>query len=73
MAASAVLSLMTDTVASDILNRNMINAMPEILSSHSPALTAAKVNTQVEFDRTFRTIVKKNYRGKKVIFISGIH
>jgi len=63
-----------DSVASGILNRNMINAMPEIISSHSPALTAAKVNTQVEFDRTFRTIVKeKNYRGKKVIFISGIH
>lgn len=63
-----------DTVASGILNRNLINAMPEIISSHSPALTAAKVNTQVEFDRTFRTIVKeKNYRGKKVIFISGIH
>jgi hypothetical protein len=44
----------------------VINAMPEIISSHSPALTVAKVNTQAEFDRTFRTIVKeKNYRGKK--------
>jgi hypothetical protein len=63
-----------DTVASGILNRNLIKAMPEILRSHSPALTAAKVNSQVEFDRTFRTIVKeKSYRGKKVIFISGIH
>ncbi|MCK5394817.1 MAG: hypothetical protein KAJ32_02440, partial [Gammaproteobacteria bacterium] len=63
-----------DTIASGILNRNLIKAMPEIISSHSPALTAAQVNTQVEFDRTFRTIVKeKSYRGKKVVFISGIH
>lgn len=63
-----------DMLASGILNHNLINAMPEIISSHSPALTAAQVNTQVEFDRTFRTIVKeKAYRGKKVVFISGIH
>ena len=28
----------------------------------------------MEFDRTFRTIVKeKSYRGKKVVFVSGIH
>ena len=63
-----------DNVASGILNRNLINAMPEIICSHFPALTAAQVNTQVEFDRTFRTIVKeKAYRGKKIVFISGIH
>ena len=48
--------------------------MPEIISSNSTALAAAQVNAQVEFDRTFRTIVKeKAYRGKKVVFISGIH
>ncbi len=63
-----------DNVASGILNRNLIDAMPEIICSHFPALTAAQVNTQVEFDRTFRTIVKeKSYRGKKIVFISGVH
>jgi len=63
-----------DTLASGILNHNLINTMPEIISSDSPALTAAQVNTQVEFDRTFRSIVKeKSYRGKKIIFISGLH
>ncbi len=37
-------------------------------------VSAEQVNTQAEFDRTFRTIVKeKAYRGKKVVFISGIH
>ncbi len=61
-------------LAGDLLNRNLIYAMPEIISSDSAALTAAQVNSQIEFDRTFRTIVKeKAYRGKKVMFISGIH
>lgn len=62
------------TDASHNINRNLINSMPAILSSKYPALTAAQVNAQVEFDRTFRTIVKEPaYRGKKVVFISGIH
>jgi len=61
-------------LSSGLINRNLIDAMPEIICSKSPALTAAQVNTQVEFDRTFRTIVKeKAYRGKKVVFVSGIH
>jgi len=62
------------TDASHNINRNLINSMPAILSSKYPALTGAQVNAQVEFDRTFRTIVKEPaYRGKKVVFISGIH
>ncbi len=63
-----------DMVASGLLNRNLITAMPGIISSKAPTLTAAQVNAQMEFDRTFRTIVKeKAYRGKKVVFVSGIH
>jgi hypothetical protein len=62
------------TDASHNINRNLIKSMPAILSSKYPALTGAQVNAQVEFDRTFRTIVKEHaYRGKKVVFISGIH
>lgn len=62
------------TDASHNINRNLIKSMPAILSSKYPALTGAQVNAQVEFDRTFRTIVKEQaYRGKKVVFISGIH
>ena len=39
-----------------------------------PLLTAAQVNTQVEFDRTFRTIVREHgYQGKRVLYISGLH
>jgi hypothetical protein len=57
-----------------LINRNLIGAMPMILSSRFPALEAAKVNVQVEFDRTFRSIVREEaYADKKVVFISGIH
>ncbi|MCK4708065.1 MAG: hypothetical protein KAU21_05560 [Gammaproteobacteria bacterium] len=65
---------MDDQIASGLLNRNLIHAMPGILASTYPPLAAAQVNAQMEFDRTFRTIVKeKSYRGKKVVFVSGIH
>ena len=37
-------------------------------------LTAAEINTQYEFDRTYRTIVKAQaYKGKRVLFISGLN
>lgn len=56
------------------INRNLINSMPGILTSKYPALSAAQVNAQVEFDRTFRTIVKEHaYRGKKLVYLSGIN
>ena len=56
------------------INRNLIKSMPAILTSSHPPLTAAQVNAQVEFERTFRSIItEKGYRGKKLIFISGIH
>ena len=56
------------------LEHNILDVMPWIVSSEAPLLDAAKVNTQVEFDRTFRTIVKeKGYKGKKIIYISGLN
>lgn len=60
--------------ASGFLNRNLIKAMPGVLTSMNPALAAAQINTQVEFDRTYRTLVKEDaYHGKKLVFISGIN
>ena len=56
------------------LEHNMISYMPQIVTSKWPALTAAQINTQIEFDRTFRTIVKEQgYKGKKVLFIAGLN
>ncbi|MCK5192884.1 MAG: hypothetical protein KAQ71_03680 [Desulfobulbaceae bacterium] len=56
------------------LENNLINPMPWIVTSSAPMLVAAQVNTQVEFDRTFRTIVKEQeYRGKRLLFISCLN
>jgi len=41
--------------------------------SNSHNLLAAQITTQIKFDRTFRTIVKKHaYKDKKVLFIAGL-
>jgi hypothetical protein len=56
------------------LESNLIDAMPWIVTSPAPMLVAAQVTTQVEFDRTFRTIVKApEYKGKKLLFISSLN
>jgi len=63
-----------DNEGYDHLENNLINPMPWIVTSDSPILVAAQVNTQAEFDRTFRTIAKeKEYLGKRLLFISCLH
>jgi len=58
----------------DHLEKNLLDVMPYVVTSQWPALTAAQANTQVEFDRAFRTIVKEpSYRNKKILFISGLN
>lgn len=56
------------------LENNLMDAMPWIVTSQAPLLTAAQVNTQAEFDRTCRSIVKaQEYRDKKLLFISCLN
>jgi hypothetical protein len=56
------------------LEQNLLNPMSQIITSKAPLLTAAQVNTQVEFDRTYRTLVTaEGYRGKQVVLISGLN
>jgi hypothetical protein len=63
-----------DEEGKEHLERNLLKPMPWIVTSAAPLLTAAQVNTQVEFDRTFRTIVKDNsYRGKNVVYLAGLN
>ena len=58
----------------DHMENNLINAMPYIVTSKSPALKAAQVNTQVEFDHAFRSVVQEpEYQGKRLLFISGLN
>lgn len=56
------------------LEQNLLHPMPWIVTSDSPLLVAAQVNTQAEFDRAFRSIVKeKRYRDKRMVFISCLN
>lgn len=56
------------------LENNLMPMMADVVTSDAPLLTAAMINTRVEFDRTFRTIVKnERYQGKKMLFVSGLN
>ena len=56
------------------LEHNLINPMPWILTDAAPALAAAQVHTQVEFDRTYRTLNKeKGYQHRNLLFIAGLN
>lgn len=58
----------------DHLEKNLLDPMPWIVTHPAPALAAAQILTQVEFDRTYRTIVNEpGYRNRNLIFISGLN
>ncbi len=58
----------------DQIDRNLIDAMPYIVTNKHPALKAAQVNTQVEFDHAFRSVIQEpEYQGKRLLFISGLN
>ncbi len=48
--------------------------MPTLVTSPHPALDAARYHTQVEFDRTYRSILREEaYRNKNLLFIAGVN
>ena len=56
------------------LEQNLLPAMSWIVTSSEPMLTAAQVNTQAEFDRSYRSIVSEpGYQGKNLVFIAGLN
>ncbi len=58
----------------DQLERNLGHGMARIVTSTFPALAAAQANTQIEFDRAYRTIITEDgYQGKNLAFIAGIN
>ncbi len=66
--------IQADVEGKDHLELNLARFAPEIVTSASPALSAATVNTQIEFDRTYRTLVKEHaYQGKRLLFVSGLN
>ncbi len=64
----------TDEEGRGHLEQNLLRFMPLIVTAPSPPLAAAQVNTQIEFDRTYRTLVKEHaYQGKRLLFVSGLN
>lgn len=58
----------------DQLERNLLAPMPWILTARHPYLTAACANTQAEFDRTYRSLVRAPaLQGKNLLFIGGLN
>ena len=66
--------LVVDAESQGHLEQNLIDPMPWIVTDAAPALAAAQINTQVEFDRAYRTILKeKVYQGRRLLFIAGLN
>jgi hypothetical protein len=58
----------------DQLEEALAPAMPTLVTSANPALDAARYHTQLEFDRTYRTIQREPaYQDKSVLFVSGLN
>jgi hypothetical protein len=58
----------------DLLEEAVAPAMPTLVTSANPALDAARYHTQIEFDRTYRTIQREPaYSGKNVFLVSGLN
>jgi hypothetical protein len=58
----------------DLLEEAIAPAMPMLVTSPNPALDAARYHTQIEFDRTYRTIQREPaHQGKNVLFVSGLN
>jgi len=48
--------------------------MPTLVTSDNPALDAARFHTQVEFDRTYRSILRETaFRDKNLLFVAGLN
>jgi hypothetical protein len=58
----------------DLLEEAIAPVMPDLVTSPYPALDAARYHTQIEFDRTYRSIQREPaHQGKNVLFISGVN
>jgi hypothetical protein len=58
----------------DLLEAGLAPIMPALMASPYPALDAARFTTQVEFDRTYRSLQRDPaYRGKNLLFVSGLN
>ena len=57
-----------------LLERNLIEFMPDIVSAQHPPLRAAKINIQLEFARVVESIRRcDEYKGKNLLYIAGLN
>ena len=63
-----------ETDESILLERNIIDFMPRIVTSLNPLLRAAKINIQQEFARAVESIRRgREYDGKNLFYIAGLN
>jgi hypothetical protein len=63
-----------ETDDSILLERNLIEFMPDIVSARFPALRAAKTNIQLEFARVVESIRRsEDYKGRSLLYIAGLN
>jgi len=63
-----------ETDDSILLERNLIEFMPDIVSAKFPALRAAKTNIQLEFARVVESIRRcESYKGRSLLYIAGLN
>lgn len=57
-----------------LLEKNLIEFMPQIVTSRYPSLRAAKINVQLEFARVVESLRRGvEYRGKNLLYIAGLN
>jgi hypothetical protein len=58
----------------DLLQEALAPAMATLATSPNPALDAARYHTQIEFDRTDRSIQREPaFQDKNLLFLSGLN
>lgn len=63
-----------ETDESILLERNIIEFMPNIVTAPNPSLRAAKINLQLEFTRVVESIRRgTEYKGRNLLYIAGLN
>jgi hypothetical protein len=63
-----------ETDESILLERNIIEFMPTIVTNRNPPLRAAKINLQLEFTRVVESIRRgTEYKGRNLLYIAGLN
>lgn len=66
--------LSEQTEGPDHLEKNLFPYMSQVVTHHFPALLAAEINTQMEFERVRLNLATSlAYQGKRLLFISGLN